>query len=106
MLMDLVNDYRTVFKPGMKVRINDVCHATNNKWSLVFEMKDMKGKVYKINSVDADRVTINGYLWAGEDLTIEDETISKDAFTKIQDTEKSKDLKLEIVTFNPNDLVL
>jgi len=102
MIMDLVDDYRKIFKPGMKVRINDVCVMTSNKWTIVYEMKEMRGGLYHISSVDIDRVVINGYIWCGEDLTIEDDIpIDKD-----KDIEKSKDLKLEIVTFNPNDLVL
>jgi hypothetical protein len=98
--MDLVEDYRKIFKPGMKVRINDICVMTSNKWTLVYEMKEMRGGLYSISSVDIDRVVINGYIWCGEDLTIEDD------ITPYKDIEKSKDLKLEVVTFNPNDLVL
>ena len=102
MIMDLVEDYRTIFKSGMQVRINDVCIMTSNKWTLVYEMKDMRGGVYYIDSVEIDRVNIRGYIWCGEDLTIEDAPSLKD----VPELEKSKDLKLEVLTFNPSELVL
>lgn len=104
MTINFDTDCIEIFKKGMFVRIDKDCSATNKKFSLVSNMLNMRGKVYKISVVERNKVTIDGFIWAGEDLTIVEDP-SKDSLD-MKGVEASENYKVEIVTFNPSDLVI
>jgi hypothetical protein len=92
-------DYRKFFRSGMKVRIKSPAPFTDNKFSLVSSMVEMFGGEYIVGVVDDDRVWVNGFMWAGEDLFIIDEN-------NIQDKIKGQPIKIDIVSFDPKELVI
>ena len=58
---------------GVHVIIKDDISKTDNKHSSCYEMRDMCGKMYKIDEVDTTRhgnisASINGYTWHPDDL--------------------------------------
>ena len=59
---------------GLHVRISNDISKTHLLYSSDLTMKNMRGKVYKIERIKKNRVIIKGYMWAPEDiLEIEEE---------------------------------
>jgi hypothetical protein len=91
-----IDDYRLVFKSGMRVRIKKEVPLTTEIFSVISSMLDMLGGEYIIGNVDIDRVWIGGFMWCGEDLIITDEEILKNL--------SGEPLSVQILTFDPENL--
>lgn len=93
-----IDDHNKIFKVGMKVRIKPSAPVTAQEFSLVSSMLNMINKDYIIENVEIDRVWIQGFMWRGEDLVID----QLDLFNEI----KEDPVKIDVVKFNPENLTV
>jgi len=83
------------YKTGMKVRIAKDISITRRRHSLTKEMREMSDsdRSYKISGVAYGHLVIDGYMWAPEDILMDN------------DDEPDSLPKTEIM-FDPNELVI
>jgi hypothetical protein len=91
-----------LIKSGDYVKIVGDCKETNKLYSLVDTMKKYmnNNKVYKVQNVEHDAITIDGYKWAIDDV-IRVRSVNKISIKKVEDAPKQPTSpKVTVFKFN------